>query len=167
MRDALMGAAMERLRRAMAAFGTRHGIRLAHTLQLPEKDWPPHTYALKILCEEIDRLDAELRELKNHSTEKKGHETKARDAVARVVDGLGTWKCHACGVERENQFISVAHRKVEMPRPPGSVVQLNARYCNDRPECLRRVPDVLDEWAAPLMREKQEGALDRDGPSGP
>jgi len=85
-------------------------------------------------------------------------EKRRRTAIVHAIDGEGTWTCHACGAERLNQFVSVAHRKVEMPRPRGSVVQLNARYCNDRAECLRRVPDVLDEWAGPLLREKEEGA---------
>lgn len=59
------------------------------------------------------------------------------------------WQCHGCDSFRDDEWISVAHLKVPLfgAMPP---VQLNARYCNDRLECLILVAAVLDKWAAPL-----------------
>lgn len=80
---------------------------------------------------------------------------KRRAAIVREIDGEPvTWTCHACGERRPDLFISVAHRKVDLTKGAlRQVVQINARYCNDRPECLRKVPDELDELAEPLLRE--------------
>jgi hypothetical protein len=61
-----------------------------------------------------------------------------------------TWPCNGCGEWRDDEWISVAHRKVTVPALR-QVVQLNARYCNDRPTCLVAVAEVLDKWAQPLL----------------
>jgi hypothetical protein len=70
------------------------------------------------------------------------------------------WACHGCGEERASEWISVAHRRVQTP---SNMVQINARYCNDRSSCLRKVADVLDAWARPLEEEgaKHHEAVDR------
>ena len=55
------------------------------------------------------------------------------------------WRCDACGNWREDRWISVAHLRFAYP-PLAEPVQLNAKYCNDLPECLRAVADVLERW---------------------
>jgi len=48
------------------------------------------------------------------------------------------WTCHACGLLRSNESISVAKCDVseQLKLPPGTVT-MNTRYCSDRPECER------------------------------
>jgi hypothetical protein len=78
---------------------------------------------------------------------------KRRAAVVRASEGEPiTWTCHICGDRRPDHFISVAHRKVDMtPTGHRQVVQINARYCNDRSDCLRKASDELDAMAAPML----------------
>jgi hypothetical protein len=85
---------------------------------------------------------------------------KRRAAVVHAIEGEPiTWTCQACGDRRPDALISVAHRKVNMELTGlRQVVQINARYCNDRPECLRRIPDDLDQAAAPLEKERRASA---------
>jgi predicted RNA-binding Zn-ribbon protein involved in translation (DUF1610 family) len=76
-----------------------------------------------------------------------------------------TWECHACGERRPDAFISVAHRKVRFLAPRGEgVSQINARYCNDRPDCLRKVPDWLDRVAKPLVNDGAYRPANMDKP---
>lgn len=58
-----------------------------------------------------------------------------------------TWTCNVCGEERDDQWISVAHRKRHAGLLDG-YSQVNVRYCNDNPKCLRGAPDILDKWSA-------------------
>jgi predicted RNA-binding Zn-ribbon protein involved in translation (DUF1610 family) len=80
---------------------------------------------------------------------------KRRMAVAAVVAEQHdiTWPCDSCGDRRPDAFISVAHRKVTGLAPRGSVVQINGRYCNDRPDCLRGIPAWLDEMTKPVLQQ--------------
>ena len=50
-----------------------------------------------------------------------------------------TWKCHVCGEERPDAFISVRTKDMseEYGLPIGTFKQ-NVRYCNDRPKCLQK-----------------------------
>ena len=57
-----------------------------------------------------------------------------------------TWKCHGCGEERPDEWISVAKIRVELPITK-HIVPVNQRYCNDRVFCLRKVADNLEEMA--------------------
>lgn len=59
-----------------------------------------------------------------------------------------SWTCHACGALREDEWISVAKLRVQMPHDiDGHVVTMNARYCNDRLACLRGAADRLALWS--------------------
>ena len=51
-----------------------------------------------------------------------------------------TWKCHVCGEERPDRFISVFSRERDLGR--GVMVQENIRYCNDRPACAESAREV-------------------------
>lgn len=92
---------------------------------------------------------------------------KRREAVAAVLEKEGgpvTFTCHACGDRRPDRYISVAHRKVTGLAPAGAVCQINGRYCNDRPDCLRRIPDWLDRVALPLLKERGNRPVNMDRP---
>jgi hypothetical protein len=67
--------------------------------------------------------------------------------------GAIVWSCHACGAIRDDQWISVAIRKVQLVDLPGPI-QFNARYCNDRAQCLLVVVAVLDGWVNRLFVAK-------------
>lgn len=45
-----------------------------------------------------------------------------------------TWKCHICGKERPDEFISVYHRPIYLNGQ--QVGMQNIRYCNDNPDCF-------------------------------
>jgi hypothetical protein len=60
-----------------------------------------------------------------------------------------TWECHGCRGWREDEWISVAHRKF-LVNPESVPMQINLRYCNDRPECIRKVAAALDAFEARL-----------------
>jgi predicted RNA-binding Zn-ribbon protein involved in translation (DUF1610 family) len=80
--------------------------------------------------------------------------SEASAAIAESLTPYGadyTWTCNACGDRRDDNFISVAHRKMIGPGGRGSW-QINARYCNDRPDCLRQIPAWLDAAAAPSVK---------------
>ena len=49
------------------------------------------------------------------------------------------WKCHICGDERADEFISVVTTDLSQEHglTPGTLFQ-NVRYCNDRPACIQR-----------------------------
>lgn len=53
-----------------------------------------------------------------------------------------TWTCHVCGDRRPDDRISVASRTLDVG---GVEVQVNLRYCNDRPACVEGVERKLDE----------------------
>ena len=65
-----------------------------------------------------------------------------------------TWKCHVCGKERPDKFISVfkRDRSKEINLPAGSLCE-NIRYCNDNPLCSEGVKNIklLD-----LSKDKSE-----------
>ena len=48
------------------------------------------------------------------------------------------WKCHICGVEREDSLINVANhdRSAWVGLPAGTFTE-NIRYCSDNPDCER------------------------------
>ena len=50
-----------------------------------------------------------------------------------------TWKCHVCGEERPDHFISVHHNDRTYQ---GLRLRENVRYCNDREGCRRGAADV-------------------------
>lgn len=52
-----------------------------------------------------------------------------------------TWTCHVCHDERPDRLISVLSTK-HLLGPAKVEVQVNVRYCNDRPECVAGAPDV-------------------------
>lgn len=61
----------------------------------------------------------------------------------------GSWRCHACGDMRPDEFISVHIRTVETP----SFLSLRQsfRYCNDRPVCrmvveIRSFIEDIDDY---------------------
>ncbi len=82
-----------------------------------------------------------------------------REALSPPMSSV-VWRCHGCGEYRDDEWISVAHRKVELP-PLRQVVQLNGRYCNDRVECLKKCADWLDEQAVTLSQFVTYGRKDR------
>jgi hypothetical protein len=45
-----------------------------------------------------------------------------------------------------------------------NLTQINARYCNDRPDCLRRIPAWLDGFALPVVKEKGYRPANLDKP---
>ena len=53
--------------------------------------------------------------------------------------GEGTWECHVCHDVRPDDKISV-HKEQR------DIVEVNVRYCNDRPECRQGAPAVADRW---------------------
>jgi hypothetical protein len=57
------------------------------------------------------------------------------------------WECHGCRGVREDEWISVAHRKF-LIAPESCPMQINLRYCNDRPGCILAVAKQLDEVEA-------------------
>lgn len=57
---------------------------------------------------------------------------------------IAKWECHGCRGWREDEWISVAHRKF-LVAPESVPMQINLCYCNDRPACIRKVADMLDE----------------------
>ncbi len=52
---------------------------------------------------------------------------------------IDTWKCHICGDERPDEYISVFTRDTSANNmlPPGTVTQ-NVRYCNDKEDCTEK-----------------------------
>jgi predicted RNA-binding Zn-ribbon protein involved in translation (DUF1610 family) len=94
--------------------------------------------------------------------------SESSEAMAESLRPYGadyTWPCNACGETRPDIFISVAHRKVRWLAPRGTgVVQINARYCNDRPDCLRRIPEWLDGLAAPMLNNGHYRPANMDKP---
>ena len=50
-----------------------------------------------------------------------------------------TWKCHVCGEERPDRFISVFKTDISKQHglPEGTMIQ-NVRYCNDRINCIEK-----------------------------
>lgn len=63
----------------------------------------------------------------------------------------GDWRCMVCGDMRPDARISVAHHDDEIPRTghyPPIPVGTNVRYCNDRPACVARAPEMAEEMAA-------------------
>jgi len=77
------------------------------------------------------------------------------------------WPCHACGQYRDDPWISVAHRKVLHPSLLFDPLQLNARYCNDRPLCLIRVASLLDVWAQAVGLQAIGGRVRGNPPKEP
>jgi len=57
--------------------------------------------------------------------------------------GAIVWSCNGCGAIRDDQWISVAHRKF-LVAPESVPMQINLRYCNDRSRCLVAVAEHLD-----------------------
>lgn len=51
-----------------------------------------------------------------------------------------TWTCHVCKDERPDDRISVFKSTAMLEG--GIQVQQNVRYCNDRPDCGAKAPDV-------------------------
>lgn len=51
-----------------------------------------------------------------------------------------TWKCHVCGAERPDEFISVHKKEVMLGN--GIRCQFNVRFCNDKRECIDGAPGV-------------------------
>jgi hypothetical protein len=47
-----------------------------------------------------------------------------------------SWTCHVCGENRPDSAISVAHRPLRGMEDRYPQVRFNARYCNDRIECI-------------------------------
>lgn len=58
--------------------------------------------------------------------------------------------CHACGDRREACYLSVAKRVVDIPSARN--IELRAYYCNDRPDCLQKIPNILNEWTVTGVR---------------
>ncbi len=50
-----------------------------------------------------------------------------------------TWRCDACGDERPDEKISVL--SVPLIIDGRELGQMNYKYCNDRPECLKQVEE--------------------------
>jgi len=53
---------------------------------------------------------------------------------------INTWKCHICGEDRDDEFISVYSKDIsdDIGLIKGSIKQ-NVRYCNDKIECKNKV----------------------------
>ena len=52
-----------------------------------------------------------------------------------------TWKCHICGEDRPDQFISVFTTDISAKfRLPHGTIEQNIRFCNDRPQCQQKAP---------------------------
>ena len=49
-----------------------------------------------------------------------------------------TWKCHACGDERPDSKVSVAHVPLPGLENAFPETRQNVRYCNDRPACAEK-----------------------------
>jgi hypothetical protein len=63
--------------------------------------------------------------------------------------GKLTWKCHVCGEERPDRFISVAKYTTDpLGRVPSA--KYNVRYCNDRGSCSAGTYAVAERWAKPF-----------------
>lgn len=73
-----------------------------------------------------------------------------RTTLVPVCEGL-TWTCHACGLTRPDERISVYSRR--WIHPSGVSMGENIRYCNDKSECAAEAPSISfvdrtidDEW---------------------
>lgn len=62
-----------------------------------------------------------------------------------------TWKCHVCGEERLDTYISVYKKRSEIN---GISFQQNIRYCNDKPECAEGAREV--DFLNPKVIKKKE-----------
>lgn len=52
------------------------------------------------------------------------------------------WTCLICGAERLDADISVY--KATLHFKNGTVAPFHVRHCNDRPQCIARVPEYAD-----------------------
>lgn len=54
-----------------------------------------------------------------------------------------TWKCDVCGEERPDSKISVHKTDLsEKHGLPKGTMMYNAKFCNDRPDCMKLAPKV-------------------------
>lgn len=57
-------------------------------------------------------------------------------------DDMITWKCHICDEERPDSKISVhtSDASSKYGLPPGTM-KMNVRFCNDKPDCIKKAPN--------------------------
>lgn len=61
-----------------------------------------------------------------------------------------TWKCHVCGEERHDAYISVYKKKSNIN---GIDFQQNIRYCNDKPECAEGAKEI--DFLCSIKKDKK------------
>lgn len=58
----------------------------------------------------------------------------------------GTWSCHVCGAERDDEDIAVESQTARIAGTSGAELTANVRYCRDRPACRDAAEATAKRW---------------------